>query len=115
MTSNKIDTGNQSPIKQQPRRLQHSKLEIAQNALKEVHEQGFIEPSISPWFAPIILVKKKDKNQRFCVDYRKLNEVTKKHSFPLPRIETSLVAIAESRWFSTFDIESGLASKCRKI
>jgi hypothetical protein len=107
LTSHKIDTGSQRPIKQQPRRLPYSKLETAQNAIKEMHEQGVIEPSISPWCAPIVLVKKKDGTQRFCVDYRKLNEITKKDSFPLPRIDTTLDALAGSRWFSTLDMKSG--------
>ncbi len=107
LTSHKIDTGGQRPIKQQPRRLPYSKLETAQNAIKEMHEQGVIEPSISQWCAPIVLVKKKDGTQRFCVDYRKLNEITKKDSFPLPRIDTTLDALAGSRWFSTLDMKSG--------
>ena len=87
--------------------MPHSKLETAQTAIKEMHEQGFIEPSVSPWCAPIVLVKTKDRSQRFCVDYRKLNEVTKKDSFPLPQIETSLDALAGSRWLSTLDMKSG--------
>ena len=107
LTSHDIDTGSQRPMKQQPRRLPYSKLETAQNAIKEMHEQGVIEPSISPWCAPIVLVKKKDGTQRFCVDYRKLNEITKKDSFSLPRIDTTLDALAGSRWFSTLDMKSG--------
>jgi hypothetical protein len=107
LTSYKIDTGSQRPIKQQPRCLPYSKLETAQNAIKEMHEQGVIEPSISLWCAPIVLVKKKDGTQRFCVEYRKLNEITKKDSFRLPQIDTTLDALAGSRWFSTLDMKSG--------
>ena len=107
LTSHNIETGNQRPIKQKPRRLPFVKLEKAQEAIKEMHEQGIIEPSISPWCAPIVLVKKKDGTQRFCVDYRKLNSVTKKDSFPLPRIDATLDALAGSKWFSTLDMKSG--------
>jgi hypothetical protein len=108
LTSHKIDTiGDQKPIKQQPRRLPLAKVDIAQEAIKGMHEQGIIEPSSSPWTAPIVLVKKKDGTNRFCVDYRKLNNVTKKDSYPLPRIDTTLDALAGSKWFSTLDMKSG--------
>ena len=93
LTSHKIDTGDQRPIKQQPRRLPFSKLETAQNAIKEMHEQGVIEPSISPWCSPIVFVKKKDGTQRFCVDYRKLNGITKKYY----QTSGTLVAFLDSR------------------
>ena len=83
-TSHKIDTGDQKPIKQQQRRLPLAKAELAQEAVKEMHEQGIIEPSNSPWAASIVLVRKKDGTHRFCVDYRKSNDVTKKDSYPLP-------------------------------
>ena len=49
-------------------------------------EQGVIEESVSPYAAPIVLVRKKNKSLRLCVDYRRLNEVTVKDAFPLPRI-----------------------------
>ena len=107
LTSHQIDTGGQKPIKQQPRRLPLAKVEMAQKAIEEMHEQGVIEPSNSPWMSPIVLVKKKDGTQRFCVDYRKLNEVTRKDSYPLPRIDTTLDALAGSKWFSTLDMKCG--------
>lgn len=107
LTSHKIDTGDQTPIKQQPRRLPLAKADLAQEAIKGMHEQGIIEPSNSPWAAPIVLVRKKDGTHRFCVDYRKLNDVTKKDSYPLPRIDTTLDALAGSKWFSTLDMKSG--------
>ena len=107
LTSHKIDTGDQKPIKQPPRRLPLAKVDIAQKAIKEMHEQGVVEPSNSPWMSPIVLVKKKDGTQRFCVDYRKLNEVTRKDSYPLPRIDTTLDALAGSKWFSTLDMKCG--------
>nr|VZI51219.1 unnamed protein product [Spirometra erinaceieuropaei] len=69
--------------------------------------RNIIRPSQSPWSSPIVLVKKKDGSMRLCIDYRKLNAVTKKDSFPLPRIDTTLDAIAGNIMFSTLDLASG--------
>ena len=66
-----------------------------------------IEPSRSPWASPILLVKKKDGTMRFCVDYRKLNLVTVKDVYPLPRIDDSLAALSTGRYFSTLDLTTG--------
>lgn len=70
-------------------------------------DSGVVSESSSPWAAPIVLVKKKDGTWRFCVDYQKLNALTHKDAFPLPRIEESLTCLKQSRWFSTLDLASG--------
>ncbi|GBN43724.1 Retrovirus-related Pol polyprotein from transposon 297 [Araneus ventricosus] len=70
-------------------------------------DNGIIEESSGPWASPIVLVKKKDGSTRFCVDYRKLNEITIKDSYPLPRIDDTLDALNGSQWFSTLDLKSG--------
>ncbi|GFX72043.1 retrovirus-related Pol polyprotein from transposon 17.6 [Trichonephila clavipes] len=61
----------------------------------------------SPWSSPIVLVRKKDGSTRFCVDYRWLNDVTKKDSYPLPRIDDTLDTLAGNTWFSTLGLKSG--------
>eukprot|EP00731_Ephydatia_muelleri_P031170 Em0022g684a len=66
-----------------------------------------IQPSSSPWASPIVLATKKDGSPRFCVDYRKLNEVTQKDAYPLPQIDETLETLAESQLFSTLDLASG--------
>lgn len=73
---------------------------------KMVH-QGVVQPSKSPWASPIVLVAKKDGTTRFCVDYRRLNAVTKMDVFPLPRIDDSLDLLARSKYFTALDLASG--------
>lgn len=79
----------------------------ADTLLKDMLKKGVIEPPSSPWTSPIVLIKKKDGSTRFCVDHRKLNEVTVKDIYPLSRIDDCLDALAGCRWFSTLDLCSG--------
>ncbi|GFW30483.1 retrovirus-related Pol polyprotein from transposon 412 [Trichonephila clavipes] len=107
VTQHRIDTADHPPIKQHPRRLPFAKQEEVGTLLREMQENDIIEPSSSPWASPIVLVRKKDGSTRFCVDYRKLNDVTKKDSYPLPRIDDNLDTLSGHKWFSTLDLKSG--------
>ncbi|GBN57088.1 Transposon Ty3-I Gag-Pol polyprotein [Araneus ventricosus] len=107
MTQHRINAGNHPPIKKFRRRLSLSKKEEAEGLVKEMVDNGIIEESSRPWASPIVLVKKKDGSTRFCVDYRKLNEITIKDSYPLPRIDDTLDALNGSQLSSTLDLKSG--------
>ena len=69
--------------------------------------KNLIEPSCSAWSSPAVLIPKRDRSLRFCIDYRKLNEVTIPDSHPLPRINDTLDALGAAQWFSTLDLKSG--------
>ena len=58
--------------------------------IQEMLAKNIIQPSTSPWASPVVIVRKKDGSARFCVDYRKLNNITRKDAFPLPRIDETL-------------------------
>ena len=66
-------------------------------AVNEMYKQEIIEPAAGPWCSPVVLVKKKDGGMRFFVDYRKLNDVTHKDSYPLPHIDDSVEALSWSQ------------------
>ena len=102
-----ISTGDVAPVRQPVRRLPSPRREVVQELLTDMLKKDVIQPSSSPWASPIMLVRKKDGSFRFCVDYRKLNEVTHKDACPLPRIDDTLSTLAGSRWFSTLDLLSG--------
>lgn len=72
-----------------------------------MQDANIIEPSNGPWASPVVLVTKRDGSARFCLDYRKINDVTVKDSQPLPRIDDSLDALSCSKWFSNLDLKSG--------
>ena len=75
--------------------------------LEKMLDQGGIEPSKSAFASLVVLVKKKDGSVRFCVDYIRLNDVTIKDAYPLPRVDDNLDALAGARYFSTLDLASG--------
>ena len=102
-----IDTGNGLPICQAPYREPPRHNEFIGETVQKLDKLGLIKPSNSSWASPIVLAKKKDGTLRFCVDYRKLNSVTKRDVYPLPRIEDMFDSIRGSKYFSTVDANSG--------
>ncbi|XP_062374615.1 uncharacterized protein LOC134062574 isoform X2 [Sardina pilchardus] len=102
-----IPTGEAPPVRERYRPVPPSLYSELRTLLQGMLASGIVTESSSPWAAPVVLVRKKDGSWRFCVDYRKLNAVTHKDSFPLPRIEESLTSLKKARWYSTLDLASG--------
>jgi len=102
-----IDTGDAFPIKQSPRRPPFAAREAEDAILDEMLQTGVIEPSNSPWSSPVCMVKKKDDTYRFCIDYRRLNDVTKKDAFLVPDVKDALDSLRGAKYFATIDLLSG--------
>ncbi|KAL4034965.1 hypothetical protein IC575_003639 [Cucumis melo] len=73
---------------------------------EELLDKGFIRPSVSPWGARVLFVKKKDGSMRLCIDYRELNKVTVKNRYPLPRIDDLFDQLQGATVFSKIDLRS---------
>lgn len=95
------------PIHKAPYRMAPTKLRELKEQLQELLDRGFIWPSVSPWGAPILFVKKKDGSIRMCIDYCELNMVTVKNKYPLPRIDDLFDQLKEASVFSKIDLLSG--------
>jgi len=102
-----IDTGDSPPIKQSPRRPPLSAGDAETEIINEMLAAGVIEPSTSEWASPVCLVKKPDGSYRFCIDYRRVNAVSRKDGFPIPDIQDALDSLRGARWFATLDLLSG--------
>ena len=102
-----IDTGTAAPIHCNPYRIAVTLREVLRKELYSLLEQGIIEPSVSPWAAPITYVPKQDGSWRLCVDFRKINVVIKPCVYPLPRIEDIFDSLEGACYFSAMDLAKG--------
>ena len=103
-----IETNYHPPIRQQPYRMPLAKRYLVEEQIKEMLEAGVIRPSTSLWASPITLVPKKSGNEmRFCVDYRKINAISTKDSYPLPLIQDIFDSMGSAKIFSTLDLKAG--------
>ena len=96
-----------SPISKAPYRMAPLELAELKTQLEELQDKGFIRPSVSPWGAPVLFVKKKDGSLRLCIDYRELNKITIKNKYPLPRIDDLFDQLKGAGVFSKIDLRSG--------
>ncbi|WMV59225.1 hypothetical protein MTR67_052610, partial [Solanum verrucosum] len=96
-----------TPISITPYRMAPAKLRELKAQLQELLEKGFIRPSVSPWGAPVLFVKKKYGTLRLCINYRQLNRITIKNRYPLPRIGDLFDQLKGAKVFSKIDLRSG--------
>ena len=91
-----------TPHRMAPVELQELKVQI-----QGLLDKGFIRSSTSPWGAPVLFAKKKDKTLRLCIDYRQLNRVTIKNRYPLPRIDDLFDQLRGAQMYSKIDLRTG--------
>ena len=103
----KIDTGSADLIKFRPYRTPLNNRKIIDETIDEMLDAKVIRRSRSPWSFPVVIVDKKDGSKRFCVDFRKLNQVTKKNSYPLPVIDDILALLGKAKYLTSLDLKSG--------
>jgi len=102
-----IELNERVPVKQGPYRVSQYEREIIEKEVKDKLDSGLIVESNSPFASPVVLVRKKDKIWRFCVDYRKLNATTKLTSYPLPRMDDLFDRLSGVKYFSKLDLVMG--------
>ena len=103
----KIDTGKETPIQLKAYKAPLNNRRVIDNAVKEMLDAGVIRRSRSPWSFPVVIINKKDNTKWFCVDFRQLNKITKRNSYPLPVIDEILALLGEAKYLTTLDLKSG--------
>eukprot|EP00253_Pinus_taeda_P016981 PITA_16981 len=96
-----------APVSRAPYRMSVPELTELKMQLQELLDKNYIRPSVSPWGAPMLFVKKKDGTFRMCIDYRQLNKLTIKNKYPLPRIDELFDQVKGATMFSKIDLRSG--------
>ncbi|UYV79636.1 K02A2.6-like, partial [Cordylochernes scorpioides] len=104
---NQIIPADNRPIKQRPYRVSPTERRAIQGEVDKMIKMGVAQPSESPWSSPVVLVKNKDGSWRFCVDYRRLNRITKKDVYPIPRTDDVLDSLTGAKFYSSMDLRTG--------
>jgi hypothetical protein len=107
LTKHRIELWDETPIYQRPRRLPEPVCQEIENQCQELELLDIIEPSKSAWSSPIVPVRKKDGTIRLCIDYRKLNAVTKSDKFPLPNLNDAIFGLHGMKYFTSLDLVRG--------
>ena len=95
------------PIKKNVYRTSPKENEFIKSEIDEMLKQDLIKPSTSPWSFPVVVVKKKNGKFRLCVNYKALNDVTKKDNYPLPYVDDIFDSLKGAKWFTMLDLASG--------
>ena len=107
LTYHDIDVGDSKPVKLPPYRVHPSRHQAMQDEIQYMLDRGLITPCISEWSSPVTLVPKPDGSFRFCVDYRKVNSLTKADTYPLPRVDDCIDAIGRAGFITKLDLMKG--------
>ncbi len=107
LTEHAIATGDAKPVNLPPYRTSPVKKQIIEDQVRKMLQDGIIEPASGPWAAPVVIVNRPPREPRFCVDYRGLNQLTVKDSYPLPRVDESLGFLARGKFITTLDLAQG--------
>ena len=102
----KIVTNTDTPVRPKPYPLPYAMTEVVKEEVESMLQQGFIEPSESPYSSPIV-IKKKDGSNRFCIDMRALNNITVFDAEPIPTTEDIFTKLAGCKYFSKLDLSKG--------
>jgi transposase InsO family protein len=105
--THRIKVTSEVPFRERARRIPPGDLNDARSHIHDLLDAGIIRDSSSPYASPIVLVRKRDGSIRLTVDYRKLNRLTVKDAYNLPRIEDAFTKLSGAKWFSTMDLRSG--------
>ncbi|XP_078581557.1 uncharacterized protein LOC144864980 [Branchiostoma floridae x Branchiostoma japonicum] len=107
LTQHHIDTGDARPVRQRPYRVAQAHRETMRTELQKMEQMGVIEPSNSDWASPVVLVPKKDGSVRFCVDFRKVNAISRFDAYPIPRIDEMLDKLGKAKYITKMDLSRG--------
>ena len=107
VATHRIDTGDVLPISSSPYEIPQKLEEEVNTEIEKMLQLGKIHPSMSPWASPVVIVPKTDGTIRFCVDYRKVNGVTKMDAYPIPSMERMIDKVASAKYISTLDLTKG--------
>ena len=107
LVQHEIDTGTTLPVHSAPYRVLAAERKVIAAQVEKMEAAGVVRPSVSPWSSPVVLTKRSDGRLRFCVDYRRLNDKTRKDLYPLPRMDDVLERLGGAKVFTTLDLANG--------
>jgi hypothetical protein len=107
LVQHRIDTGDRAPFKEPLRRHPLAYLPVIDEHVDRMLEADVVEPAVSPWASNVVLIRKKNNNLRFFIHYRRLNSITTKDSYPLPRVEDCLRSLGSPQLLRNLDLRSG--------
>ena len=107
VTEHRIELHDATPICQRPRRFPEPVTDAIEEQCRQLRKLDIIEPSRSPWSSPVVPVRKKDGSIRLCVDYRRVNSVTKTDSFPMPNLNEHVFSLHGMSYFTTLGLLRG--------